>query len=118
VRFPWQSQSLCSLKIEVTTDEPLLSDVVERSLIHGYDEELECTLLCYSLEEIVAEKLRATLQMQARLAARGWARPRSRGQGRRCSPSWRRDLPAITIGQTSASGSLLARKGVFDLGIA
>jgi predicted nucleotidyltransferase component of viral defense system len=36
------------------------------------------SLLAYPLEEVVAEKLRALLQTDARLAARGWSRPRAR----------------------------------------
>jgi len=78
VRFPWQGQPLCSLKIEITTDEPIIAEPERRTLLHGYGEELPCEIRCYALEEIVAEKLRALLQTRARLALRGWARPRSR----------------------------------------
>jgi uncharacterized protein len=78
IRFPWQSQPLCSLKIEITVDEPVLAAPVDLPLLHGYEEQLVCDLRCYALEEVVAEKLRALLQTRARLAARGWARPRSR----------------------------------------
>ena len=78
VQFPWQSRALCSLKLEITTDEPVLAPAIGLPLVHGYDEELESTLRCYALDEVVAEKLRALLQTRARLAERGWARPRSR----------------------------------------
>jgi hypothetical protein len=78
VRFPWQSQALCSLKLEITTDEPVLKTPLRLPLLHGYDEPLEGELTCYTLEEVVAEKLRALLQTRAHLAERGWARPRSR----------------------------------------
>ena len=78
VRFPWQPRPLCSLKVEITTDEPVVAEVVRLPLLHGYDEGLQCVLSCYALEEVVAEKLRALLQTRARLAERGWARPRSR----------------------------------------
>jgi hypothetical protein len=78
VRFPWQSRALCSLKLEITTDEPVLVEPLRLPLSHGYDEKLECTLCCNALDEVVAEKLRALLQTRARLSERGWARPRSR----------------------------------------
>jgi predicted nucleotidyltransferase component of viral defense system len=78
IRFPWQGRSSCSLKVEITTDEPVLGAVVDLPLFHGYDERLASGLRCYALEEVVAEKLRALLQTRARLNARGWARPRSR----------------------------------------
>jgi predicted nucleotidyltransferase component of viral defense system len=78
VQFPWQPRALCSLKLEITADEPVLVQPVRLPLVHGYDEDLAGSLTCYALEEVVAEKLRALLQTRARLATRGWARPRSR----------------------------------------
>lgn len=78
VSFPWQGRAMCSLKVEIAVDEPVLAGIVNLPLAHGYDEPLTCTIGCYALEEVVAEKLRALLQTRARLAAKGWARPRSR----------------------------------------
>jgi predicted nucleotidyltransferase component of viral defense system len=78
VRFPWHRESLCRIKVEITHDEPLALDPKWRALIHGYEEELATEILCYSLAVIVAEKMRALLQTQQRLAARGWHRPRAR----------------------------------------
>jgi len=78
VQFPWQRRASCSLKVEITTDEPLLAEMVHLPLVHEYGETLDCTMGCYALEEVVAEKLRALLQMRARLTERGWARPRAR----------------------------------------
>ena len=78
VQFPWQRRASCSLKVEITMDEPVLADVMQLQLMHGYGETLDCTMSCYALEEVVAEKLRALLQTRACLAQRGWARPRAR----------------------------------------
>lgn len=66
------------MKLEITHDEPVLLVPERRALIHGYGEEFDVSLLCYRLEEIVSEKLRALLQTQQRLVARGWNRPRAR----------------------------------------
>jgi len=74
VRFPWQREPLCSVKLEVTMDEPLLLAAQGRALLHGYEEGLVATLRCYALEEIVAEKLRTTLQAQKRLDEGRWLR--------------------------------------------
>jgi hypothetical protein len=76
VRFPTQRQALCRLKIEVTRDELVRLPPAARSLLHSYPEELAVALWCYPLEEIVAEKLRALLQSQARLQSRGWGASR------------------------------------------
>ena len=74
VRFPWQTTPLCSIKLEITMDEPLALPPERRRLLHGYEEDLAATLLCYSLEEIVAEKLRTLLQVRARIEQGRWAR--------------------------------------------
>ena len=64
IQFPWQRNPLIMIKIEITFDEPMILDRQERLLVHGYEEGLEAVLRCYSLEEILAEKLRAVLQAQ------------------------------------------------------
>ena len=74
IQFPWQPTPLCSIKLEITVDEPVLLAVCERTLMHGYDERLAATLRCYALEEIVAEKLRTLLQAQKRLVEGHWLR--------------------------------------------
>ena len=74
VQFPWQGAPQCSIKLEITTDEPLMLPVEHRALLHSYDEELEATLRCYSLEEIVAEKLRTLRQAERRLDEGRWPR--------------------------------------------
>jgi len=78
IRFPWQREPLCVLKAEITTDEPILIATDARSVLHGYEEDLPGLLLCYSLEEIVCEKLRAVLQNEERRKRRPWVRPRCR----------------------------------------
>lgn len=47
-------------------------------IIHDYEEPLEAVIQTYSLEEIIAEKLRAVLQQTRALRERGWARSRAR----------------------------------------
>ena len=82
VALPWQRTPLVRIKIEVTSDEPVLLPTPRRALQHGYEdigEPFEAVQLAtYALEEIVAEKLRAILQTQQRLFQRGWNRPRAR----------------------------------------
>ncbi len=76
--YPWQGQPYTKVKIEVTLDEPILRPVERRTVIHDYGEPLDAEIKIYSLEEIVAEKLRAVLQQTARLRERGWTRSRAR----------------------------------------
>jgi predicted nucleotidyltransferase component of viral defense system len=78
VQYPWQRRPLCLVKLEVTVDEAILLLAPARPIIHGYGEELTGAVRAYSLEEIVAEKLRALLQNEARRGERGWVRPRCR----------------------------------------
>ncbi len=76
VQFPGQREAPCRLKVEITTDEPVLLPLANRRLLHGFDEPLSVTIQTYALAEIVAEKLRALLQSRARLAGRGWGASR------------------------------------------
>lgn len=79
VRFPWMRGADCSLKVEVSVQEPLLAGPVERNLIHEFSgETLKATIGAYRLEEIAAEKLRAFLQSRQHLRERGWLRNRPR----------------------------------------
>ncbi len=79
VRFPWMRGLECSLKVEVSMQEPLLGDPVRRTLIHEFPgESLEATVVAYRLEEIAAEKLRAFLQSRQHFRDRGWLRNRPR----------------------------------------
>jgi uncharacterized protein len=78
MRFPWHPSPLCRVKLEITHDEPILLPPEERQILHSFEESMEGLVRCYRLEEVVAEKLRALLQTQQRLRARGWTRPRAR----------------------------------------
>ena len=78
VRLPWHKYPLTSAKVEVTMDQEILKPVKKRKVIHPYGEPLEAEIKTYSLEEIVAEKLRAILQNAATLRKREWIRPRAR----------------------------------------
>jgi len=77
-QFPWQRQPMVPVKIEITHDEPVLLPAPHGTVRHGYSEALDAQVRTYSLEEICAEKLRATQQTLAKLKARGWTRSRAR----------------------------------------
>ncbi len=78
VRFPWYGERVCSIKVEITRDEPVLLEPHMRPIIHNYEEDLNVSVRCYRLEEIVAEKMRSLLQSRDRLVEGRWTRPRSR----------------------------------------
>lgn len=78
VKFPWHRSALCTIKVEITHDEPVILKPEYRPILHGYNEVLDCTVACYHIEEIIAEKLRALLQTHKNLITRGWNRPRAR----------------------------------------
>jgi hypothetical protein len=70
---------LVRLKIEITSNEPILHPVANRPLIHEFDAEIiGGSMPCYSLEEIASEKLRALLQSRKHLADKGWVANRPR----------------------------------------
>lgn len=79
-RLPWHNYPLTGTKTEITMDEKILRPVKKRKIIFLYGESLEVEIKTYSLEEIVAEKLRAILQNVDKLkkSNRGWIRPRGR----------------------------------------
>jgi predicted nucleotidyltransferase component of viral defense system len=78
VQFPWHPSPLCRVKMEISHDEPVIMEPDSRTLIHSYEEQLNPSIRCYCLEEIIAEKMRCLLQTQAKLLTRGWNRPRAR----------------------------------------
>lgn len=78
VRFPWYGERVCSIKVEITRDEPVLLEPLMRPILHDYEEALDVVIRCYRLEEIVAEKMRSLLQSRDRLVEGKWSRPRSR----------------------------------------
>lgn len=79
--LPWHRPERAStwpkVKLEISYDEALLWSVARRPLLATYQEP-DLELAAYTLEEVVAEKLRAILQSQAMLEQRGWVRARSR----------------------------------------
>ncbi len=77
-RLPWHREPHARVMVEITLDEPVLQSTPEREVIHGYEESLDTMIQVYSLEEIVAEKLRAILQHQLKLEKKGWSRSRAR----------------------------------------
>ncbi len=77
-RLPWQRRAHTRVMVETAVDEKVIGPTVKRPVIHEYGEPLEAEIQVYSLEEIVAEKLRAILQHRERLRERGWSRSRAR----------------------------------------
>ena len=70
-RFPWQKQTLTRVMIETTADEKVLKPAAKRKLLHEYGEPVDAQVLVYTIDEIVAEKLRAILQHIEKLEKRG-----------------------------------------------
>ncbi len=77
-RFPWQRQPQTRVMIETAIDEKIVKRVRKRRIIHEYGESLDAEVYVYTLEEIIAEKLRAILQHVEQLEGRGWSRSRAR----------------------------------------
>jgi predicted nucleotidyltransferase component of viral defense system len=77
-RLPWQRRAHTRVMVETAMDERVLGPIEKRPVIHEYGEPLVAEIQVYSLEEIVAEKLRAILQHRQRLRERGWSRSRAR----------------------------------------
>jgi predicted nucleotidyltransferase component of viral defense system len=78
VKFPWHSSINCRIKIEISRNELIAIKPLLKPILHDYEQKTDGELVVYSLEEIYCEKLRALLQIGARLKTRGWSRPRSR----------------------------------------
>lgn len=80
LRLPWHrvgsEHTWTKVKLEVSP-EVMLWPAQRRSLLASYDEPA-LPVTVYSLEEILAEKLRGLLQSQATREQRGWARSRLR----------------------------------------
>ena len=105
VQFPYQRRPLCRLKVEITTDEPILIPPIYRQVLHEFEEQLTATVSTYDIREIVAEKLRTLLQVRRKLIERGW------GASRVCRDYY--DLWSILQQEGSFNGQipeLLAQK--------
>ena len=77
-KFPWHRQFLPKVMVEITMNEPMQIEPEKRNILHGYEEEIFQEVQVYSLEEIIAEKMRAILQHLKKLEERGWTRSRAR----------------------------------------
>lgn len=77
-KFPWHRQFLVKAMIEITLDEPVKVEPIKKQILHGYEEKISGEVYVYSLEEIIAEKMRAILQHLKKLEDRGWSRSRAR----------------------------------------
>ena len=77
-RLPWQGRPQTRVMIEVTVDERILRPPEMWRVIHEYGECFDVDVQAYSLEEIIAEKLRALLQHAQMFERRGWSRSRAR----------------------------------------
>lgn len=73
LRVDYPTGASLPIKVEITRDEPIVLDPIRLNLIHLFENEtLESTVLCYSLDEIAIEKLRAFLQARKNLERRDW----------------------------------------------
>ena len=77
-KFPWHRQFLPKVMVEITMREPIQIEPQKRPILHGYEEVIFQEINVYSLEEIIAEKMRAILQHFKKLEERGWTRSRAR----------------------------------------
>jgi len=79
-KFPWHTgeSTWARIKLEISADEQIYKPPKLRPIIHAYEEKLDAQILTYSLEEILAEKLRGLLQWAKRLDDKPFAKPRAR----------------------------------------
>ncbi|MBI4248085.1 MAG: nucleotidyl transferase AbiEii/AbiGii toxin family protein [Elusimicrobia bacterium] len=56
----------------------IVSEIQKRRVLHDYGEPMDAEISCYSLVEIVLEKMRGLLQYKAKLQNKGWAQSRAR----------------------------------------
>ncbi len=55
------------VKVDISKNEKLEFEPIPRHLLHSYSDQIGCTVLCYSLDEVLIEKMRSVIQrMQAR----------------------------------------------------
>ena len=77
-KFPWHREPTVRILIEVTHEEQVLMPASMRNIIHEYGEKIPEVVSTYTLEEIIAEKLRAILQHTKKIHEKGWSRSRAR----------------------------------------
>jgi predicted nucleotidyltransferase component of viral defense system len=66
-----RARGLPAIKVQLTSDEPILSEIAVRLVQPQYSDLSDFKIAAYSKMEIVAEKMRALLQQQKK-----WPRPR------------------------------------------
>jgi predicted nucleotidyltransferase component of viral defense system len=77
-QYPWHNKHGTRVMVEITMAEPVLKIPVQMQILHGYGEAIDHSINVYSLDEVVAEKIRAILQYAEKLHERGWGRSRAR----------------------------------------
>lgn len=80
--LPWQDRTFGGVKVEITFDEPVVLGAERRPVLVKYDG-VACDVLCYSIEEIIIEKMRGAPQTlmntkKREAAGKTWMRARSR----------------------------------------
>jgi predicted nucleotidyltransferase component of viral defense system len=77
VRLPYRgvisrTGSPANIRLHLSTGEPIVFQQQERALLHGYTDaaQVACSLPCYSLEEMLSEKLRSLCGQRINAVAR------------------------------------------------
>lgn len=77
-KFEWHRASHVKVFVEISRNEKICFPPIFRAIHHEYGEKLDGQVLCYSLEEIVLEKLRGILQQTQKIHEKEWSRSRVR----------------------------------------
>lgn len=77
-QLPWHREPHVRVMVEITMDEIISLNPLEKPILSHWYESMAPTILSYSLEEIISEKLRAILQNIKKYHERGWIRSRAR----------------------------------------
>lgn len=97
---PRQAPSLPKVKLDLTSDELLAEASVERPISHPYSDApaVPATIGCYSMAELLAEKLRALVQRCRPRDLTTWSTsivtPTLRPRRRRCATCSRASVPS------------------------
>jgi predicted nucleotidyltransferase component of viral defense system len=51
-----------NIKVDISMDELVINQPIQKDLLQTYSDQLDCNLYCYPLEEVLTEKMRAVLQ--------------------------------------------------------
>lgn len=78
VKYPWHRQALIPIMLEISPHEQVLLEPLKRPILHNYEERITAQIFTYRLEEIAAEKIRASAQTLKRAEKKGWLKPRAR----------------------------------------